>query len=76
MITAKVFKHGRGQAVHLPDEFRFDSEEVCIARMGPMVILFDPKDRHSVTIRALGRASQDFMTERDQGGPNEQRDEL
>ena len=32
MQTAKVFKTGRSQAVRLPAEFRFDTDEVFIRR--------------------------------------------
>jgi antitoxin VapB len=30
MKTAKIFKHGNGQAVRLPKEFRFAGDEVQI----------------------------------------------
>lgn len=32
MKTVKLFKNGRSQAVHLPDEFRFEGDEVYIRR--------------------------------------------
>jgi len=32
MQTAKLFKNGRSQAVHLPAEFRFEGDEVWIRR--------------------------------------------
>jgi antitoxin VapB len=44
--TAKVFKNGQSQAVRLPKEFRFDTDEVFISREGDKVILF-PK--HKIT---------------------------
>ena len=37
--TAKVFKTGRSQAVRLPKEYRFDTDEVTIERVGNAVIL-------------------------------------
>ena len=37
--TAKVFRTGRSQAVRLPREFRFDTQEVFIRREGDAVIL-------------------------------------
>ena len=76
MTTAKLFKNGRSQAVRLPKEYRFEGDEVGIARIGPMVILFDPKDRRSMVLGALGKVSDDFMAERDQGGPIEPRPKL
>lgn len=37
--TAKVFMTNRSQAVRLPREFRFETEEVFIRREGDRVIL-------------------------------------
>ena len=37
--TAKVFMTGRSQAVRLPKEFRFESNEVLIRKEGNAVIL-------------------------------------
>lgn len=37
--TAKVFMNGRSQAVRLPQEFRFNSDEVAIRRDGANVVL-------------------------------------
>ncbi len=37
--TAKVFKHGRSQAVRLPKEFRFEGSEVRVTKVGDRVIL-------------------------------------
>lgn len=37
--SAKVFMSGRSQAVRLPQEFRFDCDEVAIRREGRHVIL-------------------------------------
>jgi antitoxin VapB len=37
--TAKIFKHGRSQAVRLPKEFRLPGTEVRVRRVGRTVIL-------------------------------------
>ena len=37
--TAKVFMHGRSQAVRLPKEFRFSGTEVSAVKIGDRVIL-------------------------------------
>lgn len=37
--TAKLFTHGRSQAVRLPKEFRFEGKEVRVTRVGDKVIL-------------------------------------
>jgi antitoxin VapB len=36
---AKLFTHGRSQAVRLPKEFRFAGKEVRVSRVGTRVIL-------------------------------------
>ncbi|MBB4291653.1 antitoxin VapB [Rhizobium leguminosarum] len=41
--TAKLFTHGRSQAVRLPKEFRFEGKEVRVSRVGNRVIL-EPLD--------------------------------
>lgn len=42
--TAKLFMHGRSQAVRLPKEFRFKGTEVRVSRVGDKVIL-EPMER-------------------------------
>jgi len=37
--TAKLFMHGRSQAVRLPKDFRFDGTEVRVSKVGDKVIL-------------------------------------
>ena len=37
--TAKLFKHGRSQAVRLPKEFRMPGTEVRVSKVGDNVIL-------------------------------------
>jgi antitoxin VapB len=41
--TAKLFKHGRSQAVRLPKEFRMPGNEVRVRRVGRGVLL-EPMD--------------------------------
>ena len=37
--TAKLFMHGRSQAVRLPKDFRFAGKEVRVSKVGDKVIL-------------------------------------
>lgn len=37
--TAKLFRHGRSQAVRLPKEFRMPGSEVRVSKIGDKVIL-------------------------------------
>jgi antitoxin VapB len=39
IATAKLFKHGRSQAVRLPKEFRMPGREVRVRRIGRAVLL-------------------------------------
>lgn len=39
LAIAKVFMNGRSQAVRLPKEFRFDTDEVTVERQGDAIIL-------------------------------------
>lgn len=39
MATAKLFQHGRSQAVRLPKEFRLPGTEVRVSKIGNKVIL-------------------------------------
>lgn len=39
MAIAKLFTHGRSQAVRLPKEFRFEGTEVFVRRVGNDVVL-------------------------------------
>lgn len=36
---AKLFMHGRSQAVRLPKEFRFEGSEVQVSKVGDKVVL-------------------------------------
>lgn len=44
IATAKVFETGRSQAVRLPKEFRFNTDEVYITRENGKVVLI-PKPK-------------------------------
>jgi antitoxin VapB len=65
--TAKLFRHGRSQAVRLPKDFRLPVAEVKISRDGDKVILepLAPKAFDVVAWRAQLRAlgSEDFLPE-------------
>jgi antitoxin VapB len=50
--TAKLFMHGRSQAVRLPKEFRFEGSEVRVRREGKAVIL-EPIARDKAAIGAV-----------------------
>lgn len=72
MTTARVFKSGNSQAVRLPKEFRFSSEEVDIFRRGDEVVLRE-KRRGSAHVFDLLAALPDDL-EAPAELPQQQRD--
>jgi len=50
--TAKLFMHGRSQAVRLPKEFRLPGKEVRVRRIGRGLLL-EPVERSHETIAAV-----------------------
>jgi antitoxin VapB len=52
IAKAKLFKHGRSQAVRLPKEFRLPGNEVRVRRIGRSVLL-EPIGRDPERIKAI-----------------------
>ena len=76
MQTARLFINGRSQAVRLPKEYQFNSENVYIQRIGEAVMLF-PVDREwEVFLHGLNNFSDDFMSEGRFQGIDQEREEL
>ena len=61
MMTAKLFENGRSQAVRLPKEYRFDSDEVAINKVGDIVILMPKENKWAGFLNSLEMFSTDFM---------------
>ena len=63
--TAKIFMHGRSQAVRLPKEFRFEGKEVRVSKVGGKVILEPiekaPFDAAAWRDRLDGLGAADFL---------------
>jgi antitoxin VapB len=77
---AKVFYSGRSQAVRIPAEFRFKTDEVYVRRdpqSGDLILSESPVKTWAEVFRALDEAEfpDDFMEDRDQGPP-QKRDDL
>ncbi len=64
---AKLFMHGRSQAVRLPKEFRFEGSEVQVSKVGDKVILepvgHAPFDADAWRARLDGLGARDFLVE-------------
>lgn len=63
MMTAKVFENGRSQAVRLPKECRFNSEEVAVNKIGDIVILMPKENKWAGFLSSLSLFSDDFMSD-------------
>lgn len=50
--TAKIFRHGRSQAVRLPKDFRLPGTEVRVSRDGARIIL-EPIARSAADVAAV-----------------------
>ena len=61
MMTAKVFENGRSQAIRLPKEFRFSSDEVMVNKIGDIVLLLPKQNKWDSFMRAIDMFSEDFM---------------
>jgi antitoxin VapB len=77
---AKVFYSGRSQAVRIPAEFRFTTDEVYVRRdpqSGALILSGSPAKTWREIFAALDEAGVhgDFLTDRDTRPPQE-RDDL
>ena len=77
---AKVFYSGRSQAVRIPAEFRFTTDEVYVRRdpqSGDLILSESPVKTWKEIFKALDEAGfpHDFLDDRDQEPP-QKRDDL
>lgn len=64
MLTAKIFENGRSQAVRLPKECRFLSDEVLVNKIGDIVILLPKSSNWDSFAAAIDIFSDDFMDDK------------
>ncbi len=76
METAKVFWSGRSQAIRLPKEFRFDTDEVRIRRHGHSVILEPLAQDWTWLDSLMGPLDDDFVHAATEQPTGEERQEL
>ena len=76
MMTAKIFENGRSQAVRLPKECRFNTDEVAVNKIGDIVLLMPKTDKWSSFMQAIDMFSEDFMAEGRGITNNQEREEL
>lgn len=61
--TARIFMNNRSQAVRLPKEFQFDSDEVYIRKDGADVVLSARPQNWTDYLKNGPVASDDFMND-------------
>jgi len=75
--TAKLFKNGRSQAVRLPAEFRFSSQEVFIRKdpeTGDVILSHKPESWDNLFAFADSvEIPSDFLSSRDRRLPKKRR---
>ena len=76
MMTAKIFENGRSQAVRLPKEFRFSSDEVMVNRIGEVVILMPKTSKWDAFMKAIDMFTDDFMEDGRASQGYQEREEL
>ncbi|MEY4118361.1 MAG: hypothetical protein RLZZ116_1689 [Planctomycetota bacterium] len=68
MHSTRIFMNGASQAVRLPAEYRFENPEVCITRIGSMVIIYPKDGAWDLLQSAIGSVTDDFRRP-EQGTP-------
>ena len=76
MMTAKVFENGRSQAIRLPKECRFSSDEVMVNKIGDIVILIPKQNKWESFMKAIDMFSEDFMEDGRAEDIDQSREEL
>ena len=76
MMTAKVFENGRSQAVRLPKECRFNTDEVAVNRIGDIVLLMPKTNKWTSFMQAIDMCSDDFMQDGRDGSLEQEREAL
>ena len=76
METAKLFTNGGSQAVRLPKSCRFNSEEVLVKRIANVVILIPKDNCWESTLASLDMFTEDFLTDKIESLPLEEREAI
>ncbi len=69
--VAKIFMNGRSQAVRLPKEFRFDTDEVYISRQGQNIIISEKRPNWDEFFDSKPAFDDDFLKDRLDTQPQE-----
>lgn len=61
MLSLKVYKSGKGQAIRLPKEYQVKDKELFIQKIGNTLILFPKTNPWESLEKSLSEFSGDFM---------------
>ena len=73
MARTKVFRSGNSQAVRIPREFQFETDEVEIERRGDEVVLRPPVRNLRGAYEALAALPDDFFADGREDSPPQSR---
>ncbi|MDO4940838.1 MAG: type II toxin-antitoxin system VapB family antitoxin [Erysipelotrichaceae bacterium] len=76
MLTAKIFENGRSQAVRLPKEYRFNTDEISINKVGDIVMLIPKNKKWESFAKAIDMFSSDYMEDGRNDCVNQKREGL
>ncbi|RMA93227.1 antitoxin [Hydrogenothermus marinus] len=65
-MIAKVFKNGRSQAIRIPKEYRVDTDEVYIEKIGDTLIIIPKKKNKWDIMKDAVKELKNFEFERNQ----------
>ena len=68
---AKIFMNGRSQAVRLPKEYRFDTDEVYISKRGQTIIISEKKPTWDEFFDSKSAFDDNFLDDRLDTEPQE-----
>ena len=76
MTTTKVFNNGNSQAIRIPKEYRFEQDEVCVQKVGAVLMVFQPDDRFGILMNSINGFTDDFMADGRQQPPVQAREQF
>lgn len=73
METAKIFTNGGSQAVRLPKDCRFMTDEVLVNRIGDVVVLIPKSEKWNSLLEGMDMFTDDFLRENMEDLPVQER---
>ena len=68
---AKIFMNGRSQAVRLPKEYRFDTDEVYVSRQGQNIVISPKRTSWDDFFNSKPAFDDNFLNDRQESQPQE-----